>query len=131
MKNINELNENNIDYANFTYLSDEEVFEQYKECDMLSFVSTYEGFGMPIVEANTVGRPVITSNLLSMPEVAGDAALIVNPYNIDEIRNGILKIINDDIYRNNLIHNGYENVKRFNLNDIAEQYSNIIFKSFK
>ena len=77
---------------------------------------------MPIIEANIVGRPMITSNLLSMPEVAGDAALIVNPYNIDEIRNGILKIINDDKYRNGLIEKGFRNAERFTIKYIEKKY---------
>ena len=117
-----ELNDYNIDYENYVNLSDEEMFEQYKSCDMLSFVSTYEGFGMPIVEANTVGRAVITSNLLSMPEIAGNAALFVNPFKIDEIRNGIVKLINDDKYRNDLAENGYINSNRFRLEYISNDY---------
>lgn len=113
--------ENNIS----TGLTETEVIKKYEECDILSLVSTYEGFGMPILEANTVGRPVITSNILSMPEVAGDAALIVNPYNIDEIRNGILKIINDYDYRNDLIKNGFKNISRFKLENITNDYFNL------
>jgi len=122
---IDLLNDSKVDYNICTGLTEDEVIKKYEECDILSLVSTYEGFGMPIVEANIVGRLVITSNLLSMPEVAGDAALIVNPYNIDEIRNGILKIINDDDYRNELIKNGFENVNRFNINNISEKYFEI------
>ena len=57
-----------------------------------------------------------------MPEVAGDAALIVNPYNIDEIRNGILKIINDDDYRNDLVEKGFKNAERFAVNKISNEY---------
>jgi glycosyltransferase involved in cell wall biosynthesis len=127
---IGELNENNlkklikykIEYECFVNLSEEGLFEKYKECDMLFFASTYEGFGMPIVEANIVGRPVITSNLYSMPEVAGDSALLVNPYNVEEIKNGIKKIINDDFFRNELINNGFKNAERFTLRKIAEDY---------
>lgn len=122
---IKELHDNNIDYENFVNLTDEQVFKQYIKCDILLFASTYEGFGMPIIEANSVGRPVITSNLLSMPEVAGDAACIVDPYDVEAIRKGILKIINDDDYRNELIREGYENIKRFELKNVAEQYLNL------
>ena len=70
---------------------------------MLTFVSTYEGFGLPILESQATGRPVVTSNVSSMPEVAGDAACLVNPYDADSIREGILRVINDDAYRKDLM----------------------------
>jgi glycosyltransferase involved in cell wall biosynthesis len=117
------LKECNIEYSNYFNLSEDELIEQYNNCDLLSFVSTYEGFGMPIVEANATGRPVITSNVLSMPEVAGNAACIVDPYNVQEIRKGILKIMNDAAYRETLVKNGLENCKRFDPQQIADSYA--------
>jgi glycosyltransferase involved in cell wall biosynthesis len=119
------LASNQIDYTNVFNLSDEELLKIYENADMLAFVSTYEGFGMPIVEAQMVGRPVITSNILSMPEVAGDGACIVNPKNEEEIRAGILKIINDDEYRQQLIENGRINAKRFEVELISKQYQEL------
>lgn len=114
-----------VDFNKSYGLTDDEIIKKYEECDILSLVSTYEGFGMPIIEANAVGRPVITSNLLSMPEVAGNAACIVDPYNIAEIRNGIIRIINDDEYRNDLIEKGFENAKRFDATYISSMYYNL------
>jgi glycosyltransferase involved in cell wall biosynthesis len=69
-----------------------------------------------------MGRPVITSNILSMPQVAADAACLVDPYNINQIRSGIDKIINDDAYREQLITNGLVNCRRFNAEHIAQMY---------
>lgn len=119
---LTKMKEYKIEYEVYKNLTEEELFEKYKVCDILFFASTYEGFGMPIVEANAVGRPVITSNILSMPEVAGDAALLVNPFNHTEIRNGIIKIINDDTYRNKLVENGFWNAERFALSKKANEY---------
>lgn len=119
------LAEYKIDYSNAFDLTAEQIVEQFEKCDMLSFVSTYEGFGMPIVEANAVGRPVITSNILSMPEVANDAACMINPLEVSEIRAGILKIIQEDNYRNSLVAKGLVNCKRFDPQNIAEQYLNV------
>ena len=67
----------------------------------------------------------MTSNLLSMPEVAGNAACIVDPYSVTSIRNGILSVIRDDNFREMLISNGIENAKRFNVRQIADQYTRI------
>jgi glycosyltransferase involved in cell wall biosynthesis len=120
-----ELERSKVDFCSFKNLSDEEVLEQYKAADILAFVSTYEGFGMPIVEANAVGRVVVTSNLLSMPEVAGGSAHLVDPFDVNSIRQGILKVIEDDAYREMLIMRGYENLKRFDVNKIAQQYASI------
>ncbi|HVX49949.1 MAG TPA: glycosyltransferase [Chitinophagaceae bacterium] len=116
------LEQNRIAYKNFYNLSQAEMLQQYINCDIVSFVSTFEGFGMPIVEANCVERAVITSNISSMPEVAGDAACLVDPYNTGDIRNGIMKLVNDDAYRDQLIANGRKNRLRFEAQRIAEQY---------
>lgn len=119
------LKENKIEYSNSVNISNEELKNKYESCDMLAFVSTYEGFGMPIVEAQIVGRPVVTSNLLSMPEVAGDGACIVDPYNVEEIKIGIQKIINDDKYRVSIIEKGRKNSIRFSVETISKQYADL------
>jgi len=111
-----------IDYTNSFNLTDAQIVQKYKDCDMVMFASTYEGFGMPIVEANATGRPVITSNICSMPEVADDAACIVDPYDISNIRAGVLRVIQDADYRQKLIENGLKNVQRFKVKNIALQY---------
>jgi glycosyltransferase involved in cell wall biosynthesis len=108
-----------------TNLSAQELINEYVKCDIVSFVSTLEGFGLPIVEAQAIGRPVLTSNCSSMPEVAGAGACLVNPYEVQDIRNGIRKIMNDDTYREQLITIGFENVKRFELESICKMYINI------
>lgn len=117
------LEEYKIDFKNYTQLSIQEVVDCYKQSDLLCFVSTYEGFGMPIVEANALGRAVITSNITSMPEVAGDAALLVDPFNVAAIRKGIVDLIENDHLRETFILSGLENAKRFDPNTIALQYA--------
>ena len=106
-------------------ISDEHVVEEYRRCDMLVFASTFEGFGLPIVEAQATGRPVVTSNILSMPEVAGEAACLVNPFDVASIRRGVLKVINDSLYRDELVKRGFENVGRFRAEKIAQEYISI------
>lgn len=117
-----------IQYSNFYGVSSEELLLKYHECDMLSFTSTFEGFGIPIVEANVVERPVITSNISSMPEVAGNAACLVDPFSVADIRKGIVKIIEDEAYRNQLIANGRMNRLRFDIDRISQQYYELYAK---
>ncbi len=111
-----------IDYSNEYDISEERILEKYHEFDILAFVSTFEGFGMPIVEANTVERVVVTSNISSMPEVAGNAAFFADPMNVEDISAGIVKVINDDSLRKALIDNGKINKLRFEPNKIADLY---------
>ena len=111
-----------VEFINEFNLSNEQLKEKYEECDILSFVSTFEGFGMPIIEANTVERVVITSNISSMPEIANNAAYFVDPHKVNEIRTGITRIINDDLLRDELINNGKINRRRFDGTTIAGQY---------
>ncbi|RKS13308.1 glycosyltransferase family 1 protein [Flavobacterium sp. 120] len=119
------IKHNNIEYSNYVGLSDDELLMQYKLCDIVSFISTFEGFGMPIVEANCIERVVITSNTSSMPEVASDAACLVDPFDIKSIKNGFLKVIQDEAFRDLLINNGKNNRNRFNAEKIAQSYLDI------
>ncbi len=115
-----------IDYTELINISAEEMVAQYVDCDALLFPSTYEGFGMPILEAQAVGRPVITSNVASMPWVAGDGACLVDPFSVDAIRDGIERVISDEIYRNSLVTKGLANVRRFDPDLVAAMYLNVI-----
>lgn len=117
------LEQSGLRYTALAGLSNAELLEQYQLCDLVLFASTYEGFGLPIVEAQAVGRPVITSNLWSMPEVAGDAACLVDPYDVASIRAGIERVCDDEDYRNGLVARGYENVQRFAVKTIAAHYA--------
>ncbi|MBK7410259.1 MAG: glycosyltransferase family 4 protein [Saprospirales bacterium] len=114
-----------IDYSHAYNLSDEAMQEAYASSDLLLFASTLEGFGMPILEAQTVGRPVITSNCSSMPEVAGEGACLVDPFEVASIRAGVLRVIGDAAYREELVRLGRENVRRFEAGVVAEQYAKV------
>lgn len=119
------LTKHRVDYHNEWGLPDTAVKLAYESCDMLLFASTFEGFGMPILEAQSVGRPVITSNCSSMPEVAGTGACYVNPLEVDSIRAGILKVMEDARYREKLIESGLENVRRFSPETVAVAYQTL------
>jgi glycosyltransferase involved in cell wall biosynthesis len=119
------LEANSIDFVAQWGLSDEQMIEKYRECDIVVFASTYEGFGMPIVEANSIGRPVITSNIRPMLEVAGRAACLVDPFDASSIRKGVLRVINDPNYRKQLVELGFENAKRFQIEQIAAEYADL------
>jgi glycosyltransferase involved in cell wall biosynthesis len=114
------------DYVRKSGLSDDEILKEYEKTDIVSFVSTYEGFGMPILEAQAVGRPVITSNIGSMKEVASDSgAVLVNPFNVNEIRYAFGNLIADRDSWNKRISCGEKNVLRYNGHSIALQYLNL------
>ncbi len=95
----------------------------------LVFVPYFEGFGIPIVEAMYCDVPVITSNVTSMPEVAGNAGLLVDPFSVDSIKDGMLKIYKDESLRNQLIANGRKQREKFSWDKTAEKLWNSIEKT--
>jgi len=120
---VTDLEANGIAYENFIGLDHKELRDQYWDADVISFPSTYEGFGMPILEGQASGRPVLTSDLEPMRSVAGEAgALLVNPESIDSIREGFLRLLGDDLLRARLVNAGLENCRRFTLEAVAARY---------
>ena len=116
------LRESRVQYNVKTGLTDQQIVEEYKKADIVSFISLFEGFGMIVIEANKVGRPVITSDIPVLREVAGDAALFVNPTDINDMRNGFMALFEDAELRHSLVDKGYENVKRFAVDNILKQW---------
>ncbi len=121
----NKLSELNINFENYFNLNFDEIIQKYQQADLLLFPSTYEGFGVPILEAQASGLPVITSNLQPMNKVSGEGALLINPYKINEIKSAIEKIISDQYLRNSLIINGLKNSKKYSSKAIAQMYFNL------
>jgi len=128
------------------YVSEEEKWELIKNADVFLFPSFYEGFGLPILEAQSVGVPVVAGNNSSLPEITNakvqpskslrlnlseeddDSAILVNPNNAEEIADAAYKLISDENLKNDIIKKGYENVKRFSWSRCAEEIAKILTK---
>lgn len=124
--NLKLLRDNDIEYSNVVNISNEEVVKEYEFCDIVDFPSTFEGFGMPIIEGQKVGRLVLTSNISPMKDVAADGAVLVNPFDVESIRQGYLRIMNmSDDERKSIIDRGQKNCKRFSAEMIAKKYMEI------
>lgn len=95
----------------------------------MTYVSTFEGFGIPIIEAMRSGVPVITSNVTSMPEVAGNAALLCDPFSVSSIAESMMKIANDEQLRKTLIEAGLKRQNDFSWDKTAVQLWNSIEKT--
>ncbi|MEO0093415.1 MAG: glycosyltransferase [candidate division WOR-3 bacterium] len=109
------------------YIQEEDLPLIYNQSELFVFPSLYEGFGLPVLEAMACGVPVICSNLSSLPEIAGDAAILVNPYNTSEIADAIVKVLNDNTLQAEMIRKGFAQVKKFNW----QQCANAILNTFK
>ncbi|MEQ8414732.1 MAG: glycosyltransferase family 1 protein [Imperialibacter sp.] len=95
------------------YVTDAELPIIYQNAKVVAFPSLHEGFGLPIIEAFASNVPVLTSNLCSMPEIAGDAALLIDPYEIDDISSKLERLLFDEALRQVLTTAGTERVKEF------------------
>jgi glycosyltransferase involved in cell wall biosynthesis len=106
-------------------LSRAELVDQYRRADIVVFASTYEGFGLPIIEAQAVGRPVVSGNVSAMPEAAGGAACMVDPFDVADIRRGICRLLEDQDYAQGLVERGFDNARKFLPERIAEAYAEV------
>ncbi len=101
----------------------------YKSASAFVFPSRYEGFGLPPLEALACGTPVVTSNISSLPEVVGDAAVLVKPENVFDIARGIREVLLDDELRATLIRRGREQASRFSWERTARQVLDIYLEA--
>ncbi len=93
----------------------------YSQAAVFVFPSLYEGFGMPVLEAMACGAPVITSNTTALPEVAGDAAVLVNPEDAEELADAIFRVLEDSVLRARLKERGFERAKQFTWERAAQR----------
>jgi glycosyltransferase involved in cell wall biosynthesis len=118
-----DLKKHGVLYENHVGVDQETLSGLYRDADIISFPSTYEGFGMPIVEGQAVGRPVLTSDMEPMRSVSGpDGALLVNPHSTPAIRDGFIRLMNDAQLRARLITGGKDNSDRYTLESVAGAY---------
>ena len=95
------------------FLPDETLAALYRLAAVFVFPSLYEGFGLPPLEAMASGTPVVTSNVSSLPEVAGDAAVLVDPYDVDSIVNGVRRVLTDPVLAGELRRKGLVRARDF------------------
>ncbi len=120
------LLEKQIRYENKSELDNESLKREYQNADLVVFCSVYEGFGLPVIEAQAMRTPLVTSNISPLKEVAGEGgAVMVDPFDYKSIREGILKIIDDSGLRENLRENGLKNIQRFRRRAIAAKYESL------
>lgn len=107
------------------FADDSDLPGLYSSAICTAFPSLYEGFGLPILESMACGTPVVTSNVSSLPEVAGDAGLTINPYDLDELTNALEQLITDVELRDMLIAKGYQQAASFTWERAARELISI------
>lgn len=124
---VRKLNlENNVTYVE--RVSEQEKVVIYQKASLFVLVSFYEGFGIPLLEAMAASVPVITSNCSSLPEVAGDAAILVDPHDVDCLKEKMTEVLYSVELRNQLIEKGHQNIKRFNWDSAASSLHEILLE---
>nr|WP_321453622.1 glycosyltransferase [uncultured Carboxylicivirga sp.] len=114
----------NLYWQNFTNLLYSDIVWLYQNSFFVTFISTYEGFGMPVLEAQAAGVPIVTSNIAPMNKIAGSGAIYVDPLSEQSIYEGYRKCYNKE-KRKELINKGRNNVKIYSLDSVVSQYINL------
>lgn len=112
LQHIRERNEG-IKITFTGYLTDSEILALYDQADVFVYPSQYEGFGLPVLEAMACGCPVITSNVSSLPEVVGEAGLLVDPYNVEALAQAMSAVLEDDDLKREMSRKGIEQARKF------------------
>lgn len=110
------------------YVSEEEKWALFRGADVFLFPTLYEGFGIPVLEAQSVGVPVVTSNTSSLPEVAGEGAVLVDPESVESMVLGIEKVLSDQGVRSAIIERATHNVSRFGWASCAQKIALLLEK---
>jgi glycosyltransferase involved in cell wall biosynthesis len=116
------LKSEGVTYESTAELSDADLVRAYQEADIVTFASLTEGFGLPILEAQGVGRALVTSSVSPMREIAGEGACCVDPGSPAAIRRGFRRLRDDERYRAAVIDAGLVNVERYRPGPVAEEY---------
>jgi glycosyltransferase involved in cell wall biosynthesis len=95
------------------YLTDSEIMSLYEEADIFVYPSLYEGFGLPVLEAMACGCPIITSNVFSLPEVVGEAGMLVDPYDVEMIAHALSTVLENDELKREMSRKGIEQAQKF------------------
>lgn len=130
--NIEELIKE-LDLANYVhylkYVSDQDLARLYQDCLFLAMPSLYEGFGMPLVEAMSYGKPVLTSNISSMPEVSKSSGVLVSPESVTEIEKALIKLISSNQFRSSLSIHAKSNAAEFCWNKSSDELLEAFYKA--
>lgn len=114
-----------IVYSLSSNITNEQILEKYRMCDIVYFASLSEGFGLPILEAQGIGRPVITSDMEPMRSICGGGGVLVDPLNYETIRAAIEMLTSNVSLREQLLQIGLKNVEKYKVKDIVNQYLNL------
>lgn len=110
------------------FVKDEDKGEFVKNADIFLFPTFYEGFGLPILEAQKLGVPVVTSDVSSLPEVGGNSVVYADPYDSEKIADAVFRLIDDKNLKDDIVKKGHENIKRFSWEKCASEIVEVLTK---